>query len=53
MANIMSALLLEDRWSHRFNIFWFSITGVALQDPVLFFMGMYLLTEYMFPEGVL
>ncbi len=52
MGSLYRALNIEDRWSHRFNVFWFSIIGFGLADPIFFFMGMYLLTEYVFPEGV-
>ena len=52
MGSLYRALNIKDRWSHRFNIFWFSIVGFGLADPIFFFMGMYLLTEYVFPEGV-
>lgn len=49
MGNLYRALNVEDRWGHRFCIFWFSIVGFGLADPILFFMGMYLLTEYVNP----
>ena len=58
MGSLITALQENDRWCLRFNILWFSLCGVWLANPVFFFMGMYLLTEYvilteyMLPEGI-
>jgi hypothetical protein len=41
------------RNQHRFNIIWVSTIGVIFGNPLIFFLGMYLLTEYVCPEGVL
>jgi hypothetical protein len=46
---MLAALQVNERWALRFNVMWFSIVGFWLADPALFFMGMYLLTEYVDP----